>query len=818
MRRPIYSLLILLLSVVIGLNIQAQNILKGTVKDAAEGVGLPYAQIKADCLSEIQFADINGSYRISLPHDTCTVEFMSPTYASMKRVVIFTARQREIKLDVKLNSEAQVLDQVNVVSSKYENNPETSTSSLVVLDAKKFEDKNINSVDELLNNGGGVAVVDNEPQIRGGSGFSSGLGSRVMILLDDIPMLRADAGRPMWNFIPMECVEQVDVLKGAASVVFGSSALTGAINVLTAYPRSKPTTKVTVFAGMYSRPSDKYATSWIHHNPIKFGASFMHSRIIKKNFDLIIGGEYFDDQGYIGPEERISVTRDKNGSSKGKFERRGRFNFTTRYRFEKVKGLSISLNGNFMYSDNAQSFFWFDGDTNRYRTYKGSLSHFHDFTFYLDPVIKYVSPKGSVHSFRNRITYSNNAEESGAQDASSILVYDEYQFNKNITRIGLNIVAGAMNIYAQSYGRCFNGDNFSDSPVRMYSDNFAMYAQLEESLLRNRNLKLLLGGRWEFYKLENEFEHKPIFRAGVNYQIWRTKTAFRASFGQGYRYPSIGERFIAINVGRYGFYPNPQLVSETSWNVEFGIMQPFKIAESFLGAIDVALYHQNYKNYIEFAMGPWGNSDNVLDNMGFIFLNTGPARISGVDFSLMGGGDISDKVAISLMLSYTYSNPVAKERNRVYYTHRGRDYTFANSSSDTSRSVLKYRIEHMAKIDVEFTFWKKFKIGASASYYSAMKNVDKFFFDYDMDNPNLSPMRRQMLKQLGDLPFRGFYNYCEAHKNGSLTFDARISYSFSETVSLAFIVKNIFNNDYTLRPMYLEPPRTFTLQFKYNLN
>lgn len=818
MRKPLYPFLILLISAVVGLNLQAQNVIKGTVKDAVEGVALPYAQIKADCLSDIQFADINGNYRIVIPHDTCTVEFFSPTYSSMKRMVIFTARQREIKLDVKLQSEAQILDQVNVVSSKYENNPETSTSSLVVLDPKKLESKNINSVDELLNNGGGVAVVDNEPQIRGGSGFSSGMGSRVMILLDDIPMLRADAGRPMWNFIPMECVEQVDVLKGAASVVFGSSALTGAINVLTAYPRSKPTTKVSVFAGMYSRPADKYATSWIHHNPIKFGASFMHSRIIKKNFDLIIGGEYFDDQGYIGPEERISATRDKNGSSKGKYERRGRFNFTTRYRFEKVKGLSISLNGNFMYSDNAQSFFWFDGDTNRYRTYKGSLSHFHDFTFYLDPVIKYVSPKGSVHSFRNRITYSNNAEESGAQDASSILIYDEYQYNRNIPRIGLNIVAGAMNIYAKSYGRCFNGDNFSDSPVMMYSDNFAMYAQLEESLLKNRNLKLLLGGRWEFYKLENEFEHKPVFRAGVNYQIWRSKTAFRASFGQGYRYPSIGERYIAINVGRYGFYPNPKLVSETSWNAELGIMQPFRIASSIVGAVDVAFYYQNYKNYIEFAMGPWGNSDNVLDNMGFIFLNTGPARISGVDFSLMGGGDISDKVAMTLMLSYTYSNPVCKDRNRVYYTHRGRDYTFANSSSDTSRNVLKYRIEHMAKIDVEFTFWKKFKVGASASYYSAMKNVDKFFFDYDVDNPNLSPMRRAMLKQLGDLPFRGFYNYCEAHKNGSLTFDARISYSFTDAISLSFIVKNIFNNDYTLRPMYLEPPRTFTLQFKYNLN
>lgn len=817
MKRPIYSILLFILCVVIGFDLQAQNVLKGVIKDASEGVVLPYTQIRVSCLSEIQFADVNGAYRITIPQDTCEVEFVYPTYASFKRKVTFSSKQREIKLDVKLQSEAQILDPANVVSSKYETNPEKSTSSIVVLDPKKMETKNITSVDELLNNSAGVAIVDNEPQIRGGSGFSSGMGSRVMILVDDIPLLRADAGRPMWNFIPMEDVEQVEVLKGAASVVFGSSALTGAINVLTAYPRSKPKTVITAFAGMYSKPKDRYCTSWNHQNPVKYGLSFLHSRIIKKNFDFVIGGEYFDDQGYIGPEERISATRNRDGSTKGKYERRGRFNFATRYRFEKVKGLSISVNGNFMYSDNAQSFFWFDGDTNRYRSYEGSLSKFKDFTFYIDPSIKYVGPKGAVHSLRNRITYSNNQEETGAQNASSILVFDEYQFNKNITRIGLNIVAGFMNIYAESYGRVFNGDNLSDKPRLMFSDNFAPYVQLEERLLKNRNLTLLLGGRWEFYKLENEFEHKPVFRAGVNYQLNRAKTSFRASFGQGYRYPSIGERFIAISVGRYGFFPNPNLVSETSFNLELGVMQPFKLFD-FMGMVDIAAYDQEFNNYIEFAMGPWGGSFNVLDNMGFMFLNTGPARISGIDFSLMGEGKISPSVSYTLMMSYTYSNPVAKKRDLVYYSHNGRDYTFANSSSDTSRNVLKYRIEHIARIDLEFAFFKKFKVGVSAAYYSAMKNVDKFFFDYDMDNPNISKARRAMLSQLGDLPFKGFYNYCEEHKNGSLTFDARVSYCFKDTYTLSFVVKNIFNHDYTLRPMYLEPPRTFNLQFKVNLN
>ncbi|MEG1556526.1 MAG: TonB-dependent receptor plug domain-containing protein, partial [Bacteroidales bacterium] len=198
-------------------NVHSQNVLKGVVVDASEGFPLPYARISVNCLNDVVFADQTGNYYIKLKQDSCEIEFYSTAYQAIKRTIVFTPKKREIKLDIKLSPEAQLLDAANVVSTKYVNDPIQSTSSLAVIDPKKAESKNITSVDALLNTAGGIAVVDNEPQIRGGSGFSSGMGSRVMILLDDMPLLRPDAGRPMWNFIPMEGVEQVDVLKGAAS-------------------------------------------------------------------------------------------------------------------------------------------------------------------------------------------------------------------------------------------------------------------------------------------------------------------------------------------------------------------------------------------------------------------------------------------------------------------------------------------------------------------------------------------------------------------------------------------------------------------------
>jgi hypothetical protein len=37
---------------------------------------------------------------------------------------------------------------------------------------------------------------------------------------------------------------------------------------------------------------------------------------------------------------------------------------------------------------------------------------------------------------------------------------------------------------------------------------------------------------------------RPVFRSGINLQAGKA-TFFRASWGQGYRIPSIGERFVA---------------------------------------------------------------------------------------------------------------------------------------------------------------------------------------------------------------------------------------------------------------------------------
>ena len=72
-------------------------------------------------------------------------------------------------------------------------------------------------------------------------------------------------------------------------------------------------------------------------------------------------------------------------------------------------------------------------------------------------------------------------------------------------------------------------------------------------------------------------ESKPVFRLGTSYAI-DPATFIRASIGQGYRFPTIAEKFIFTQFGGLPIIPNFGLESETGWTSEIGIRKGFKIS------------------------------------------------------------------------------------------------------------------------------------------------------------------------------------------------------------------------------------------------
>jgi outer membrane cobalamin receptor len=791
------------------LSFTQDGLVKGRITDDQTSEALPFVNIGVKDTSIGTYTNEEGYFRLSLPPGTYTLVISYVGYQKEEQPVHIEAKKESI-VNFSLKAFTQELNTVVISGSKYEQRLQESIASIEVLKPNLITANNPSSIDKAIDKVPGITIIDNEPQIRGGSGFSSGLGSRVMIMVDDIPVLTGNAGRPNWGFLPVDDVEQIEVVKGASSVVYGSSAITGAINIRTAYPKDKPSTKVNIFAGMYNKPSVRYATPWEGFNPMIYGFSISHLQAFG-NIDVGAGATYYNDQGYIrGAPKRQSDSLLNLPSvdtlfNKGEFEQRMKVYFNTRVRNQKIEGLTYGLNGNFMYSDNAQTYFWYDADTNIYRSFPGSDSHFQEFSFYVDPYVKYFNKNGNSHSLKNRIYYGHT-NATNNQSSMFVTVYDEYAYTHRFKKLGdLMVVAGVMNTYSYSYGQVFSGQlsaegtTTSTAAEAYESENFAAYLQLEKKFFDRLNV--LVGARWEYYQIANFYQSKPILRAGLNMQAAKN-TYIRVSAGQGYRAPSIGERYITTNSGNFGFYPNPALTSETSTSYEIGAKQMFHLGK-FAMMADLSGFLEYYQNYVEMNFGIWGQ-DVISKSLGFKFLNVGPTRIYGIDATLGGEGKLSRSLDLSVLIGYTWSVPEATEPNLVYYTNyesqtgKTREYTYLNSSTDTTGHIMKYRIENLFKSDIQVTFKKRISAGITGRYYGYMKNIDIFLYQ-------LEPAMHSGIKQ-----------YREAHDKGNFIVDFRVSYMV-KSFTFAFLVNNLMNTQYSLRPMTIESPRTTSFQVRFTI-
>ncbi|MCX6252708.1 MAG: TonB-dependent receptor [Bacteroidetes bacterium] len=781
--------------------VSAQNaIIKGKVTDEKSQEPLPYVNIGVKGMEKGTFSDSSGFYKIEIPQGQFILVYSSIGYEKLEKAI--TINDRNVHgLDVSLKSTSKELNTVVVSASKYAQKIQESISTIEVVKPELIHNANIQTIDKAVEQVPGVAVIDNEPQIRSGSGFSSGLGSRVMILVDEIPVLRGDAGRPVWDFLPIDDIDQIEVVKGASSVLYGSSALNGAINVRTSWPKENVMNKFTVTAGMYSKPSRKFDTPWSGSNPLQYGVNISHSQKIE-NFDLSVGGSFYNDQGYIGPIPEAGKIQDSLTTS-GTYNQRIKFNFNTRIRSKNVEGLSYGLNGNFMYQKNAEAFFWYDADTNIFRPFPQALSTFKAFVFYLDPFLRYFGKKGGSHSLKNRFFYDNTAGTNN-QSSLSMTLFNEYQFQKKFKKMeDIVLVFGIINSYVWSSGKVFSGVLAADSTTtagvdgHYTSENFAVCAQIEKKFFNRLNV--LIGGRWEYYKLGTFEDNRPIFRAGASFQVARG-SFIRSSIGQGYRFPSIGERYITTSSGRFGFYPNPNLNPETSISIELGFKQVYKLG-NFVGIADLAIFQEEYDNYIEFNYGVWGRSPDFAKNSGFKFFNTGPTRIRGVEAAITGEGEVARNFDISVLVGYTYSVPQALDPHYEYYASKivGDYNTYATSSTDTTNNILKYRIQSLVKSDLQLTF-KKISGGISMRYYGFMQNIDRFFYD----------------KNYAGYFATGIKKYRTEHDHGTSVFDCRISYLLKD-FKFSVVINNLLNTEYSLRPLTIESPRTTSIQVVYKI-
>jgi iron complex outermembrane receptor protein len=466
-----------------------------------------------------------------------------------------------------------------------------------------------------------------------------------------------------------------------------------------------------------------------------------------------------------------------------------RGNANLRYRPKKVEGLSFGVNTNFMRQQATDFFLWKNADSGAWMQTSSATKQNYGYRLNVDPFLTYFGKKGNRHSLRTRYFQCvNRFKNDTNQNNSSESYFGEYQYQKIVNKI-LTWTAGVSGVYGVSYAKLFGNHT---------SINGSLYTQFDVKIWKK--LSLSLGLRAEYCRVDStqtqsdfSFNFKndtlklpirPVLRAGVNYQVAKY-TFLRASFGQGYRFPSIAEKYISTDLGGLRIFPNVDLKPEHGWSAELGIKQGVKFL-SWNGYIDVAGFWTQYYDMMEFTFGIFVPKDSAVDIkwVGFKSMNVGRARITGVDITFTGDGRIWN-VPTTVLLGYTYTNPIDLSGDTV--------------TKSTNSNVLKYRYYHSIKGAVEMVFGR-FHVGASVLFASKIINIDKAFL-----GPLIPGVPSSEI-----MP--GLKNYWAEHNKGATVLDLRVGFDITETADIGIICKNVFNTEYMSRPGSIMPPRNIAIQ------
>jgi len=662
------------------------------------------------------------------------------------------------------------LETTVVTANRTEQRLENTTVSVDVLPLRVLETKANARVEQVVQMAPGVTLQDGQANIRSGSGWSLGAGSRVLILVDDLPALSPDAGGVLWNAMPMEAVQQIEVLKGASSSLYGSSALNGVIHLRTWEPSSSQRVRVSTMVETYDKPKLRSLGWWDQpRGRAAIRYAFSDSYGEKNQHGIVLHGQLFGDQGYQ------YLVGDQSARMHAK------------YRYKPSNQVEIGLQGQYWTSDRSSSLIWEDYRLG-YTPLDSSATQTQSDLASLTAHMKYRRGR-QLHTLRARgMTYANvSGLDSNDYSNEGNALHGEYLwqlFGEN----GLNLSAGALVWIGDMDSPLFSGAH------RAF--NQALFAQADKTADR---WNLSIGIRWESFAVDGIADAKPVLRLGGHYELAKS-SHLRASWAQGFRFPSIAERFSASAAGALQVFPSPGIQSESGWTAELGAKQGFRV-KSMEGYLDAALFWTQFNHMLEFTFGKWGNlPGTTLANYGFTSLNVGPTRITGLE--LTGGlRGFVGPIKAEGMLGYTYSLPVALDPTGVYATDvDGQALSYQSTSIDPSNNLLKYRYVHNAKADLQAT-WKGWSVGTSVRYNSFMANIDAIFTDplIAIFVPGVADSRYQLNK-------------------GDFFVDLRLNKRLSQQLTFQTGILNVGNRLASPRPALLAEPRTFTLQLSYALN
>ena len=233
--------------------------LSGTITDKADGKPIPGATISIPDLRIGAVSDINGKYTIAqLPKGVYLVQVSFVGYATFNQRIDLA---KTTKLDVILQASAIEASEVVITGVSKATEIKRDPVPMAAV-SKTYIDQHsasTNVIDEIANLPG-ISAVTTGPNVS--KPFIHGLGyNRVVTLQDGIRQEGQQWGDEHGIEVDQNSIDRVEVIKGPASLSYGSDAIGGVVNLIS--PSPVPQGKILgSFTGNYGTNNNLLSSSF----------------------------------------------------------------------------------------------------------------------------------------------------------------------------------------------------------------------------------------------------------------------------------------------------------------------------------------------------------------------------------------------------------------------------------------------------------------------------------------------------------------------------------------------------------------------------
>ena len=569
--------------------------IRGIVVDGETGAPVPGAEVLVRSTALEALTDEEGRFEVAPPGGGVpTLVVVADGFRTVEAPVESGLWEEPLRISLeRLFFEVPGL----TVTANRGTHPGDAPTSVAVISGDDLQRREATNLNEALPFAQGVTFNAGQMDIRGSSGLSRGVGSRVLMLLDGHRTLSGVGSSVDFAVLPVLDVERIEIVKGPHSTLWGTNAMGGVVNVITRPPRREARTVVRGYYGLYDTPPGQ---GFADGRLAMQGLQVQHSRRIGNVHTALFAARESSD-GFR-----------QNGGLNG-----------WRLRGKAVFGDSatpLKLFATWKRDDMEEFFTWLSRD----RRLEIDPDNLGDWRRESDLILgltatPLVTPglklelRPQIQHFRSR----NYFGDPGDPDHND----DFHRSTRYGTDLQLSVFTAGRHTVTVGGEAAYTGvaSNFLEPSPEV--TDLAVFGQDEIELAEG--LRGSVGVRLDRHKAssaERDLTLNP--KVGIVYRP-SPRLSLRSSLSRGYRAPSVSEQYTSTVVFGFRVVPNLELRGESAWAGEVGAT----VSPGGRLWLDAGLFWSEYSGLIEVAIAP----DQLYT---FQFRNVVEARIRGIDTGL----------------------------------------------------------------------------------------------------------------------------------------------------------------------------------------